>query len=92
MNNIMEKDKVKVLKRMSKNLFLCEASFVYAKRYGKEFDDFDDIWLSDDVNDIEYDNICKDLRKFRRNKDYELQYITLEEYKMCLEEFGYELI
>lgn len=87
---------MKRLKISRKGLTIIEASFIYCKRYNLNIsiNEFLDSFYSDDnfdeKQDIIYEDICEDLRCFRRFKDYSLKEITVEEYDLCVEEFGGE--
>ena len=79
------------IKLTHKNLMIFEAGYIYCIRHNLIYDKFEEILLSEsfDVdNDSEYDNLCQDLRKYRRFKDYELVEMTEEEYELCIDKFG----
>lgn len=82
------------LKRSHKNLYILEAGFIYCKRRGIEYNDdkfIDDIFMKEDFDsgiDSEFDNICRDLSAYRYIDSYLLKEITVEEYELCIDEFG----
>lgn len=67
---------------------MLEAGYIYCKRYKFNYEKFDDLFLSEDFQSNEFDNICKDLRFYRRLKSYVLEEITEDEYEMCVDKFG----
>lgn len=85
---------MKTLKAQHKNLMIIEAGFIYSKRYNLDKDTFiDNVFMTDDFDSHEggeFDNICKDLRRYRHYKSYVPKTITDEEYEMCIGEFGAE--
>ena len=82
---------MKRLKRTHKNLMFLEAGFVWCLRRGIEYNDdtFTDEYF-DCAEGSEYDNLCKDLRRYRHHNSYEPITITDEEYELCVNEFGSE--
>jgi hypothetical protein len=79
------------LKRSHKGLMIVEAGFIYCKRHNLDEESFiDNVFMTEDFNceeGSEFDNICKDLRCFRR-WDYTLKEITESEYELCIDKFG----
>ncbi len=79
-----------------KNLMVLEAGFIWCKRRGIEFNEdrfFNEVFMAEDFpleEADEYDNLCKDLRHYRRTENYKLIELTEEEYELCIKEFGGE--
>ena len=76
------------LKQSYKNLMLLEAGYLYCIRHKFNYEKFDDLFLSEEFQSNEFDNICKDLRCYRCFKSYVLNEITEDEYEMCVDKFG----
>jgi hypothetical protein len=87
---------MKKLKRTHKNLMISEASYIYCKRHNLDYNTFiDDVFMNDqfDCSDgSEFDNICKDLRYYTYSDSYKLIEITNDEYEMCIDKFGENLL
>lgn len=85
---------MKRLKKTHKNLMFIESEYLYCLRHKIETSEiFEELFLSDNFDcgeGSEYDNICKDLRFFRRIDGYELKEISVEEYELCITKFGKE--
>lgn len=81
----------RLIKISYKGLMIFEAGYVYCKRHNLNYDTFiDDVFLKETFNcsvNSEFDNICKDLRHFRRGQ-HKLVELTEEEYEDCVEVFG----
>ena len=76
------------LKQSHKNLMILEAGYLYCKRHNLNYEKFDDLVIAEYFQSNEFDNICKDLRCYRRFKSYVLTEITEDEYEMCVDKFG----
>ncbi len=86
----IESQQIRKLKRSKKNLYILEAGYIYCKRRDIEYTDdkfIEDIWQSDQFDNNEFNNICKDLRCYRHIDSYQLIEITNDEYEMCVDEF-----
>jgi len=85
---------MKILKISHKAIMIFEASYIYCKRHNIDLDPdtfITDVYVPSDNKDMdkEIDDICKDLRSFRRSSfDYELRHITVDEYEMCYDYFN----
>lgn len=79
------------LKLSHKNLMIIEASFIYCKRYNLNFDNFIDynhfMDLCEDKSK-ELDDLATDLRCYRYFESHKLITLTVEEYELCVDEFG----
>ena len=79
---------MKVLNRSYKALMWEEAVYIYMLR-GKTNKSLDELAVDEDfLTDGEFDDICKDLRSFRRVNNYQLIQISVEEYELCCDMFG----
>jgi len=78
------------IKRSHKALMIYEAGFIYCKRHDLNYERFDEDVLSIVLGEenVEYDNICDDLRKYRYYETYKLVELTEEEYDLCVSKFG----
>jgi len=80
------------IKTSHKNLMIIEASYIYCKRHNLNYNTFiDDVFMTegfDSDENSEFDDMCKDLRMYRRIKDYKLKTLTIIEYELCVDKYG----
>jgi len=80
------------IKTSHKNLMIIEASYIYCKRHNLNYNTFiDDVFMTegfDSGENSEFDDMCKDLRMYRRIKDYKLKTLTIIEYELCVDKYG----
>jgi len=81
---------MKRLRRSHKNLMIIEAGFIYCKRHNLIQETFiDDVFMTESsLDDVEFNNICKDLLCYKYYDSYKLIEITDIEYEMCVDKFG----
>jgi hypothetical protein len=79
---------MRILKKGHKNLFILEAIYILSLRNNVEYNDkyIDEVWMDESIS---FDNMCNDLRLFRRNS-HELKYISENEYESCCDYFGFD--
>lgn len=84
----------KILKGSHKNLMILEAGYIFCKRHNINYDTFiDDVFMKEEFNSSEgseFDNICRDLRSYKRIRTYSLLEITDDEYNYVVDKFGFE--